>query len=289
MFLKVKKNKDKVKRKVKSLKRTFDHQNHCSGLDNSTAPQMMMFDLPASHAGKRLTPEELKAIGILRTHLTNWEQEIVEDVRLEDLCRTNHTMFLRDEIKTSLLPRGIEWLWNQSRSRQFIFLDEDTQVCFFKLNTRNAKGATQPHPCYKLWVFIVNYLMKGFSITFIWCEKGTWWHTSTLYNKSVSLSSIHSASFHSPTTHSHPNINLINTNHQHKSNPWCTTNTPQHAKIYNAHHPVHRANKHQRTKANLGSVSVSVNEAPNQPRRTQRDLFSGNGKLHFFSQFLSLL
>jgi len=121
----------------------------------------------------KLRREEMRALEVLKHHLRTWKDNVVHPCSLtvDVICETGKMLFVRECLKTSSLPRGEAWIWNQSRSRKVINLDDEgIQVCFYKVNSRLAKGLIARTRPYKLWVY--NMTIQNEEVSFLWCEKG---------------------------------------------------------------------------------------------------------------------
>merc|ERR1711907_497504 len=132
---------------------------------------------------ERLRREERKALEVL---VSNWN---ARHTRTEILCLeqiiTGKTFFTINTFKTSMLPKGQGWVWNQSRSRNTI-QRFGHQIDFYKVNARKAKYSPYSvAPSYKVWIFHIKSDSEGFS--FLWCERG-----QTISPQPTQISIIHS-------------------------------------------------------------------------------------------------
>ena len=120
-----------------------------------------------------LTPEQSRALSVFETCWNNFDDLLstATSLSLESICVTDTKIFTHLSIKTKTLPRGVDWLWNQSRSRQFVTLGNGRSVCFYKLNTRKARKVPGESPPYKLWVYNITQPSCQ-EVSFLWCERG---------------------------------------------------------------------------------------------------------------------
>ena len=119
-----------------------------------------------------LTPEQSRALVVFEEAYQHFNDLLTtSNLSLESICITDTKIFTHQPLKTKNLPRGTDWLWNQSRSRQIVTLEDGTNVCFYKLNTRKARKAPGESPLYKLWVYNIT-LKSNQELSFLWCERG---------------------------------------------------------------------------------------------------------------------
>ena len=119
-----------------------------------------------------LTPEQQRAYAVFEEMLNHWQDYLVdvEQLTVSNICVKNSRISTYIPLKTKTLPRGVDWLWNQSRSRQNVAVN-GVQVCFYKLNTRKVRKSEMEAPPYKIWIF--NALFPNFQqVSFLWCERG---------------------------------------------------------------------------------------------------------------------
>ena len=124
--------------------------------------------------GIPITPEQARALRVFESSYPEFEALLFSDDTLftiDNICITNQKFFSYVPLKTKTLPRGTDWLWNQSRSRVRLTLDNGLNLIFYKLNTRKVRQARNEPPNYKIWVFnATSPDHKSFS--FFWCERG---------------------------------------------------------------------------------------------------------------------
>ena len=123
-------------------------------------------------ARQSLTPEQQRAFSVLEDMFSHWQDYLIhpDQFTVDKICVKNARISTHIPLKTKTLPRGVDWLWNQSRSRQNVCINE-AQVCFYKLNTRKVRKSEMEAPPYKIWVF--NALLPNFQqVSFLWCERG---------------------------------------------------------------------------------------------------------------------
>merc|ERR1711943_62816 len=101
------------------------------------------------------------------------EQLTQQTLTLDLITEHDRQLFINQTIQNSQLPRGGDWLWNQSRAKVLVdnFLD-NYSVEFFKLNNRRTRTCTTTIPSYKIWIYLIGVTRQPQSFTFIWCEKG---------------------------------------------------------------------------------------------------------------------
>ena len=120
-----------------------------------------------------LTPEQQRAFTVFEAMLCHWQDYLItpDQLCVERICLKDTRISTQVPLKTKTLPRGVDWLWNQSRSRQNITSSNGTQVCFYKLNTRKVRKSETEAPPYKIWIF--NVIFPNFQqVSFLWCERG---------------------------------------------------------------------------------------------------------------------
>ena len=123
-----------------------------------------------------LTPEQSRAFSVFLDAFQNFNELTCLNncLSLEYLTVTGTTFFTTLTLKTKTLPRGTDWLWNQSRSRKYVSIN-NVQLCFYKLNTRKVnKNSDKLSPLCKIWLFNVTTsgISESKSLSFFWCEKG---------------------------------------------------------------------------------------------------------------------
>lgn len=121
------------------------------------------------------SPEQSKALSILRRKLPLDRNCVIPQLPpAHEMCQTGKILVVEGHILTSNIPRGENWLWNQSRARQQACDRNGTmKIQFCKLNTRKTKVAppTQVTPSLKIWIFHLHY-QNSEKYSAIWCEKG---------------------------------------------------------------------------------------------------------------------
>jgi len=121
---------------------------------------------------EQLLPEQRRAVTMMSDHLLDWENYLNDEVSLTQLCTKGEMFFTKKPLNTSALPRGREWQWNQSRSKNHLTIQDDLKISFCKLNTKKAKGYTKRSPAYKVWIFHLKFTKFFSTLHFAWCEKG---------------------------------------------------------------------------------------------------------------------
>ena len=92
---------------------------------------------------------------------------------IDELNDFKNGKFGQGPITTKLLPRGIYWLWNQSRGKNYWTNDKNWEITFYKLNTRltfASKADYSSAPEHKLWVFNIKSPEYN-NFHFLWLEK----------------------------------------------------------------------------------------------------------------------
>merc|ERR1711879_212482 len=86
----------------------------------------------------------------------------------------NSQIFVRGRVNRKTLPHEKSWLWNQSKSKTVVPLNETESVTIAKFNPRKHPRTTiKSQPAYKLWVCQItspNELYQN--LHFLWIEKG---------------------------------------------------------------------------------------------------------------------
>ena|SRR3990167_7685047 len=123
--------------------------------------------------GTKLSPEQTRAFVVFQQAFARWKDYyLTEEVLTVDTIRLQDTKFFTHiQLKTKTLPRGGDWLWNQSRSRQHVTTDDGTQIVFYKLNTRKVRKVEGESPPYKIWIFNIRFIDCQ-TLSFLWCERG---------------------------------------------------------------------------------------------------------------------
>merc|ERR1711907_504703 len=116
----------------------------------------------------KLRKEERKALDQLYRNMDRSSIRENSRITLQHI-QTNNSFFSDNILKTSSLPTRPGWVWNQSRSRKTIH-QFGWEICFYKVNVRQAKYSPITPPSFKVWIFYVKSLTETFS--FLWCEKG---------------------------------------------------------------------------------------------------------------------
>lgn len=120
-----------------------------------------------------LTNEQRNALRVLESVFPLEEENITDVPPLAQLCTRGSIHYIEGHLSTMNLPRGDDWLWNQSRPKHET---QDTEmnikVSFFKLNTRKSRSTRniQNPPPIKIWIFLLDTGEKLCSV--IWCERG---------------------------------------------------------------------------------------------------------------------
>ena len=119
------------------------------------------------------SPEQSRALDVLEEAIPLIKELAVSEIpTLDDLCIKDAKYFLATTITTSDIPRGNNWVWNQSRAKIATQdLTENIKLSFHKLNTRKIKSSTTP-PFHKLWVFSLHIMPPDKHYSFLWCERG---------------------------------------------------------------------------------------------------------------------
>ena|SRR3990167_1651717 len=119
-----------------------------------------------------LTPEQQDAFNFFYNSLS-YEQTMINNpiLTIENICTTNTCFFTSTFLDTTTLPRESYWLWNKSKRSQTVYLDDNTKVSFYKLNTRKARRSEKEPPNFKVWLFDITST-SGSKIHFFWCERG---------------------------------------------------------------------------------------------------------------------
>ena len=130
--------------------------------------------LPMQHSSlfplDKRSPEQQKALKVLEKNIGLIRTAIsLEDLSIDMLTIEDAKHYVTGYVNTPNVPRGAEWIWNQSRGRQIITTHSGLKCEYFKLNTRKSKTSDVTPPLFKLWVFQLHFPKP---ITFFWCEKG---------------------------------------------------------------------------------------------------------------------
>lgn len=122
------------------------------------------------------SPEQCKALSVLRRRLPLDRNTVVQQLPSAiEMCQTGKILVTEGHISTSNIPRGENWLWNQSRARQHaVDRNATVKILFCKLNTRRTKFAppTENVPSLKIWIFHLDYQNSEEKYSAIWCERG---------------------------------------------------------------------------------------------------------------------
>ena len=93
--------------------------------------------------------------------------------QLEDITTIGEYFFVDGHLSTTLIPRGSDWKWNQSRAKvELTSTDGRYSMRFFKLNTRKTSKNNIKVPQHKVWIFNITNLSNNVKVAFFWCERG---------------------------------------------------------------------------------------------------------------------
>merc|ERR1712000_492952 len=122
-----------------------------------------------THMDTWVTPEQQKAYEVLVDNLLV-ESDSMYGSSFGDMFPTDFVAFSRTPFNNQTLPKGKDWVWNQSSGKCTLSISDDETVCFYKMNVRKRRGCALP-PSYKIWVYIL-FENNHESRYFLWCEKG---------------------------------------------------------------------------------------------------------------------
>lgn len=163
---------------------------HDSILMNARYKKESRYNQVDSHMiNDTLRKEERIAIDKLESLFENRFARNTIRLTLTDI-ETDFTFFTNQQLKTSLLPKGRGWIWNQSRSRKTVQL-RGYEICFYKVNARIIKYSPYTAPSYKVWIYHIKHGIEQFS--FFWCEKGNDEASAVIQNDPFQLLSIPSS------------------------------------------------------------------------------------------------
>lgn len=126
----------------------------------------------------KLTPEQDRALDVCINGLNNFNRaEIipVSHLQIEQVSIENTKLFVDGRVNRKSLPHELGWLWNQTKSKVEVKVNDNERVIMAKFNPRkHPKSGIYSQPSYKLWVCQIISKTKSFDsqLNFLWVEKG---------------------------------------------------------------------------------------------------------------------
>lgn len=127
----------------------------------------------------KLTPEQERALDICVNNLSNFTRSEITPVaqlKIEQVSIANSQLFVDGKVNRKTLPHEAGWLWNQTKSKVEITINDHEKVIMAKFNPRkHPKAGIYSQPSYKLWVCQIISKTKSFDnsqLNFLWVEKG---------------------------------------------------------------------------------------------------------------------
>ena len=122
-----------------------------------------------------LTREQLHGISVLEQAIPHFKElhQLEACFQLIDITTEGQRFFVHNHLSTSLIPRGSDWKWNQSRAKvELTSTDGRYSMRFFKLNTRKTSKNNIKVPQHKVWIFNITNTSDNMKTSFFWCERG---------------------------------------------------------------------------------------------------------------------
>ena len=125
----------------------------------------------------QLTPEQERVLQVFQNHYAtadlNNDVIPLNNVDVDQITVVDSKLFVEGKVSRKSLPHETDWVWNQTKSKVSVTLNEQESVVIAKLNPRKHSKSVGTHPSYKLWACeIQSPKTEGHVISMLWCEKG---------------------------------------------------------------------------------------------------------------------